>query len=151
VERMGFKELGPKQTASDLLGHLRQGDKVAVVSRFSNGELDKYLSAMRDRGLRVRLIKGQSGRQDFCFLRSAQKEMVGVSISTYFYWAARLSNASRVVTYSLDVPSPWSRRGRAFYQHNYTHPKLAGRWVFRFFTPDESANATRGVSVSSRV
>jgi hypothetical protein len=151
AERRGFKELGPRQTANDLLGHLRQGDKVAVVSRFANDEVDKYLSAMRDRGLQVRLVKGQTSRQDFCFLRSAQKEMVGISISTYFFWAARLSNATRVVTYSLDAKTQWSRQGRAFfYQENYTHPALTGRYVFRLFVPDESDNATRGVTVTPR-
>jgi hypothetical protein len=122
-----------------------------VVSRFSNNEVTQYLSAMRERGLQVRLIEGQSGRQDFCFLRSAQKELVGVSISTYFYWAARLSNATRIITYSLNVSSVLSRQGRASYHHNYTHPKLVGRWVFRLFTPDESDNATNGLTVTSRI
>jgi hypothetical protein len=148
--KRGFRELGPNQTARDLLGHLRQGDKVAVVSRFTNEEVDKYLVAMRARGLRVRLIKGQTSRQDFCFLRSAQKEMVGVSMSTYFYWAARLSRARRVITYSLELPSARSRRASPWYLPNYTHPGLAGRHVFRLFTPDESANATEGITVSSR-
>jgi hypothetical protein len=140
---MGFKELGPRQTANDLLGHLRRGDKVAVVSRFSNTETQGYLTAMQERGLHVRLIEGQTAMQDFCFLLSARKELVGIAISTYFYWAARLSKATKVITYSLDIPSLWSRRGISFFRHNYTHPTLAERsWVFRLLKPDESSNAT---------
>jgi hypothetical protein len=139
-DSLGFKELGPKQTANDLLGHLRPGDKVAVVSRFSNKAAQSYVTALVDRGLQVRLVQGQTSEQDFCFLLRAQKELVGVSISTFFYWAACLSNASRIISYSLDIPAHWRRRGRVFFHYNYTHPELSGRWLFRLFKPTDSEN-----------
>jgi hypothetical protein len=145
----GFQELGPKQTARDLLGHLAEGDKVAIVSRFSREDAREYVDAMEERGLRVRFIQNQTGVQDFCFLMNAQKEMIGIGLSTFFQWAAYLSNASNIVAYSLDVPAQWERRGRVFFHYNYTHPKLANRWTYRLFKPDESPYAAPGITIKA--
>jgi hypothetical protein len=67
----------------------------------------------------------------------AQKEMVGISFSTFFNWAALLSNASRIVAYSLDVPT--QKRRTAYLKHfTFTNPELANRWTFPSFKPNES-------------
>lgn len=135
--KLGFQELGPKQTAQELFGHLAPGDKVAIVSRFPQEHAQKYVHALTERGLKVRFIQNQTGIQDFCFLRHTQKEMVGISISTYFKWAALLSNASRIVAYSLDVPA--QRRRTAYLRETQaTSLNVAKRWTFRLFKPNES-------------
>ena len=121
-----------------------RGDKVAIISRFPLEQAQEYVHALTERGLKVRFIQNQTGIQDFCFLMHTQKEMVGISISTYFKWAALLSNASRIVAYSLDVPA---QRRRTAYLHKYqvTSLKLAKRWIFRLFKPNESLFAKPSV------
>lgn len=77
TKKKGFKELSPNQTAADLFGHLKPGEKVAIVTRFSAKQAKPYTDALEQRGLKVRVIEGQSGTEDFCFLMSAQKEIIG--------------------------------------------------------------------------
>jgi hypothetical protein len=120
-----------------LFGHLAPGDKGAIVSRFPQEHAKEYVHALTERGLKVRFIQNQTGIQDFCFLRHAQKEMVGIAISTYFKWAALLSNASRIVAYSVDVPA--QRRQTAYlHQFQVTNLSVARRWTFRQFKSKES-------------
>lgn len=141
AKKLGFEELGPKQTARELFGHLVPGDKVAIISRFQLKHATKYVNALTEQGLRVRFIQNQTGIQDFCFLMHAQKEIVGISFSTYFLWAALLSNASSIIAYSLD--SPAQKRLSAHLTHfHFTNPTLSGRWTFRLFTPNESLFST---------
>jgi len=87
-------ELGPNQTAYELLGHLKPGDKVALLSRFPN-ILKPYRKALEGRGIKTRIISGQTGPQDFCFLMKATKEIVGNTWSTYAYWASILSTTAK--------------------------------------------------------
>lgn len=132
---LGFEELGPTQTARDLFGHLNPGDKVAILSRFSQESSQPYIDALVQRGLQVRFITGQSGVQDFCFLMSAQKEMIGIAISTYFVWASYLSNCTRVVAYSLDTPER-QQQDRPFLSYDFTNPGLQSRIHFVLIRPD---------------
>jgi hypothetical protein len=112
---IGYSELPPHQTASELLGHLKEGDKVAITTRRRNNNkngndttttttLQKYVTAMTNRGLQVRVIEGQSGVQDFCFLRKAQRGLAGNAVSTFVAWAALLGNARTVQLYIYDTP-----------------------------------------------
>lgn len=93
TKRLGFRELNPRQTAEQLFGRLKKGDKVAMISRFKNDVTQQYVQALEDRALQVRLVSGQSPVEDFCFLKRAQKEMVGSEISSFFVWAAYLGSA----------------------------------------------------------
>jgi hypothetical protein len=54
-------------------------------------------------GLKVRVVAGQSGVQDFCFLLSAEKELVGSVTSTYVRWAAILGKAKVAKLYLHDT------------------------------------------------
>lgn len=134
VHNKGFTELSPNQTASDLFGHLNPGDKVAMVTRFTAKEAKPFTDALEARGLKVRVIGGQSGTEDFCFLMSAQKEMIGIVISTYLFWAGVLSkNCKRVLAYSLDTRA--RRKKHAFISYNWTDPEVRQKWDFQLITP----------------
>jgi hypothetical protein len=133
-------ELGPKQTARDVLGHLHPGDKVAVISRFSRDRAQPYLDAMEDRGLRVRFIEGQTGVQDFCFLLQAEKEMIGISHSTFFLWAAYLSNCRRVVAYTVNSDARRVGFGDVYLNHKHTNPIIADRFSFPIIDPVEDSS-----------
>jgi len=90
------RELNPIQTAYDFLGHLKAGDKVAVVGRFNN--VAQYIKPLEDRGLQVRFVGGQKSFEDFCFLKSATKLIAGNSKSTFVRNAALLSNTVKNVS-----------------------------------------------------
>ena len=109
--KKGLKEIGPEQAARDLLGHLKPGDKVAIVNAFGREYVQPYVDAFEGRNLTVRVIEGQTGIEDFCFLMSTQKEMFGIAYSTFFVWAGVLSNSSRVVAYSMDTKGAANRYG----------------------------------------
>jgi hypothetical protein len=128
-------ELGPKQTARDVLGHLHPGDKVAVISRFSRDRAQPYLDAIEERGLRARFIEGQTGVQDFCFLLHSQKEMIGISHSTFFLWAGYLSNCPHVIAYTVNSKQRRQTFGDEYVYHNHTNPILADRFTFPVIKP----------------
>lgn len=69
---LGFEELDPIRTASELFANHQSGDKVAIISRLDNN-IDKYKEALEMRGLKVRYVEQQTGNEDFCFLIKAQK------------------------------------------------------------------------------
>lgn len=48
--RLGFAELKPNQTASELFGHLKPGDKVAIITRFTAQEAQPYVQALQQGG-----------------------------------------------------------------------------------------------------
>ena len=133
---LGFEELSPNKTADELFGHLGKGDKVAIISRFSTSPtIQLYVEALERRGIRARVITGQVGTEDFCFLMHAQREMVGTASSSYLQWAAYLGNPTKARAYSVDSPSRRRRNGgeTPFYSFNYTHPDLASRFSFELY------------------
>ena len=136
AKHLGFEELSPNKTANELFGHLGKGDKVAIISRFSTSPtLQQYLEALERRGIQARVITGQDGTEDFCFLMHAQRAMVGTAQSSYLQWAAFLGSPTKAVGYSVDSPSRRRRHGgkTPFYHFNYTHPDLASRFSFELY------------------
>ena len=104
-----FFELSPNETAQYLFGpnHRRYGNhtletkrKMALISRFPD-TATPFVEKLQADGWTVRRIKGQSGVQDFCFAMSAQRELVGVVLSTYAKWAGFLGNATKVRLYRV--------------------------------------------------
>lgn len=138
----GFEELSPNQTAHGLFRNLHPGDKVAITSRYNDHpSVQPYVDALIDRGIRVRVITGQTGVEDFCFLMHAQKELVGIAESTYATWAAHLGNAKRARFYSMDSQS--RRRSpvfseRVFFHYNWTNPILKKKEYFELYQAEES-------------
>jgi hypothetical protein len=121
----GFHEADPQQAANDLLGHLMEGDKIAIVTRFSGESAQSYVEAFEARGLKVRVVDGQDGPADFCFLMSARKEVVGLTRSSYFMWASYLGNATRVIAYSM------ASSNKGLQWPKFTSSGLKGKYDFR--------------------
>lgn len=117
---LGFHEASPEKAATKLFGHLKEGEKVVIVTRFSGKSAQEYVDAFRSRNLTVRVVDGQHGTQDFCLLMSAQKEIIGTKISTYLLWAGYLGNATRVVAYQMKS----SRKTHRVPSYNFTSPVL---------------------------
>jgi hypothetical protein len=128
TDNLGFTELGPQQTARELFGHLSPGDKVAVLSRFKNNDVQKYIEALEARGVQVRLISGQTPFQDFCFLKSTERELVGSEISTFFQWAAYLGD-SEVRSYFVQSNE---RAGKSS-GYEWQDPILKERYRYEFY------------------
>ena len=93
-----FAEVTPETAARSVFGNsssssTNHSSRVAIVSRTTAG-LESYVTALQQAGLKVRLITGQTGVQDFCFIQKAQREFVGQYQSTFARWAALLGNAT---------------------------------------------------------
>jgi hypothetical protein len=127
-KRKGYEELSPNKTAFELCGHLKPGDKVAITTRYGGKHVEPYVSALRGRGLQVRVIEGQSGTEDFCFLMSAQKELVGSLLSTFMMWAAYLGDMKRANLYRVisSRRTPWPTN-YTLPPFNWKHPNLKDR------------------------
>jgi hypothetical protein len=130
----GYQELSPNKTANLLMSHLVPGDKVAIVSRFPE-EVANYVAPLRARGLIVRVLNELNGPQSFCFLLSAEKEMVGYSMSTFALWAAYLGRATKAKVYSLRSPERLARYGEKylFVNPNFTNPVLRSKMSFELY------------------
>lgn len=123
----GFVELDAERVANDLLGHLKAGDKVAIVSRYATG-VDSFINALTARGIRVRLVTGQSGMQDFCFLLKARKEIVGTTRSSFFMYAGFLGQAQTVRAYLASAKnSTWGDL------YEWSHPDLQRRFRYHSY------------------
>ena len=101
---MGFAEIDPKVASKELFSNLQSGDKVAITSRIANSKARRYVETLEERGITARLISGQTGVQDFCFLHQTSKELVGNARSTYCLWAGLLGRAQKVRLYNIDYP-----------------------------------------------
>lgn len=130
----GYEELSPNKTASDLFAHLNPGEKVAVTTRFGGDNVAPYVSALEERGLHVRVIENQTGTEDFCFLMSAEKELVGTLLSTFAAWAAYLGDMKRANLYRVESPNT---RKISYASFNWTHAHLKGRVYSESYKSEE--------------
>jgi hypothetical protein len=127
----GYQELDPNSTAELLFAHLRPGDKIAIVSRFTDS-VQPYVKALESRGLSVRVIRNQTSVEDFCFLQSSKKELVGAKMSTFVNWAAVLGEAEQSRLYSVN--SSWTqKRGGSFGHYTSSRKELRDRLVFQTY------------------
>ena len=149
--KLGFDELSPNQTVQHLLGHLIAGNKVAITTRFDNEVTQGYVAAMKQKGLKVRLMTGHSPTQDFCFLMKARKELIGGQRSSFFVWAAYLGvdggsrgigdggGIQKVRSYSVDPPASFSsNRGKhgTRLPYEWKDPLLKEKWEFHVYASE---------------
>ena len=117
--------------------------RIAITTRFGKHRAtQQYVKALTNNGFDVRVISNQTAVQDFCFLSSAQYELVGSVRSTFLVWAGILSPPTcRVRLYSVE--SPHTRRkseksGRPFFRtYNWTNPKLQSHILFELYSSEE--------------
>jgi hypothetical protein len=104
-KRLGFQEMSPFKVAHELFREKISGEKIAIVTRIDDAVVSEIVQLLRERGLQVRVIAGQSGLEDWCFMRRAQKELVGCAVSSFVRWAAFLGEANSTRLYFLDSPA----------------------------------------------
>ncbi len=109
----GFEELDSDRISSELLGHLEEGNKLALAGRnlksdSQNNRTEAYeiISAIKAKNLTLRFTPGSSEMEDFCFLTRTKKELIGTSSSTYFLLAAYLAGPSLELTRAYKFLSP---------------------------------------------
>jgi hypothetical protein len=151
---LGFDELSAQRTATELFGHLHAGDKVAITTRFDNDETQKYVHAMEEQGLKVRVVAGNSDTEDFCFLAKTKKELVGGQRSSFFTWAAYLGIAmdgpsttnnkkegiQRVRSYTVNPPVQHQASSKNSLQLPYewaNDERLKDKWIFEVYQTQE--------------
>eukprot|EP00590_Aulacoseira_subarctica_P003013 CAMPEP_0172419064 /NCGR_PEP_ID=MMETSP1064-20121228/5511_1 /TAXON_ID=202472 /ORGANISM="Aulacoseira subarctica , Strain CCAP 1002/5" /LENGTH=396 /DNA_ID=CAMNT_0013158335 /DNA_START=154 /DNA_END=1344 /DNA_ORIENTATION=+ len=122
---LGFRDLNVNQAANELLRHLNKGEKVAMISRFEEKDLKNYKVVLQERGLTVRFISNQTGPEDFCFLKSARKEVVGDFYSTFFRVAVLLSDTVKNVTFYINKP----KKRRNERELPYANEFIQGAWA----------------------
>jgi len=141
--KRGYEELSPKKTADELFGHLPPGSKVAVVSRFSKHErVRDYIEALQERNLTARIIQGQTGSQDFCFLHQTQQGLVALVKSTFAVWSGYLnSNNGTSRLYSVRSPRTQEMEDaegkKMFRSINWTNPILKAKIRFELHNTEE--------------
>lgn len=89
--RIDFHEITPNQIVPFF--NLKQGDKLAILGRYIDNEYaQRFLKALNETQVQVRLIRGQTPQQDFCFLLRTQKELIATEISTFARMASTLAD-----------------------------------------------------------
>lgn len=141
----GFEELDSERLSSEVLGHLKGGDKIALAGRNlksdakkNSTEVYRIVSALEAKNLTVRYTPGTSGAEDFCFLTRTKKELIGTPVSTYLELAAFLAGPSLELTRLYQyVPSQVSEgygskleSFRKSVGANWTNPELRSRIRF---------------------
>jgi hypothetical protein len=77
---------------------------VVIASRYNNAAAQAHVHALQhDRGIVTRLMVGQTGIQDFCFLEETHLALVGTARSTYVTWAAILGKDSSTARLYLAI------------------------------------------------
>jgi len=135
---LGFEDLSPHQLAYEAFGHLKEGDRLSFTARGGIESVRPFMEAFEERKIRVRVVKNRNDLQDFCYLLSAQRELMVYTVSTYGAWAAWLGNASRVRMYTIQS----AQRMRAWgddwkLNYNFTNPVLRGRVQFEVYKTAE--------------
>lgn len=104
----GREELSPNKVATELFTDLQPGDRVALLSRFDEtstlvqDHVDAF-TAQHNNQVSVQVIHQTPFQKDFCYLRHAKKELVGMGYSTFVRFAGFLVKYQpRVRLYCLD-------------------------------------------------
>jgi hypothetical protein len=139
------QELPPHRVAYELFGHLSNTsgtDRVAIASRFpDHPETQSYVQALHEeRGIPTRVVSSRAAIEEFCFLRSAQKDLTGMAASVYVKWAALMSNATNSRLYVHHTPFTEHYFGgikSELISYNWTNPALAARIKYHHFVSQE--------------
>ena len=142
-ENFALEELSPNKTATELFGNgIPEEKQIAITTRFGKHPATRqYVNALTSRGHSVRVISDQTDTQDFCFLASAQSELVGNVRSTFLIWAGILSSpTTKVRLYSIESPSTKRKsikNGRPFFRtYNWTNPLHKQHIMFELHTSE---------------
>lgn len=146
-KRKGFEELNATRIASELLGHLHIGNKLAITGRnlehdSENNTTEAYqiVQALHTKNLTLRFSPDHNDAMaDFCFLRYSQKELIGTSMSTYAMLAGILGIRSMKVVRMYQYVTPELKKFlhrwrlelfRRTVGNNWTLPQLRSKFMF---------------------
>ena len=136
---MGFLELSPEKTSTELFKKLQAGAQVKITTRIVNQKARNYVEAFSSRGINATLITDQTAVQDFCLLKRTSKELVGSARSTFVLWAALLGNVKTARLYHVDSwglrkrhPDYWER-----FTYQWKNPELQQKVQFELFRSEE--------------
>jgi hypothetical protein len=139
-KKKGYEELSPKKTRDELLGNATsRNEPITILSRYASTAAP-YLEILQASGwTNARFLLTDTGEQSFCYLMRAQKQMIGVSMSSYAAWGAQLGNATKARIYSLRSPERIVVYGDdgCFFRYNYTTPSLGGKMSFELYRSEE--------------
>ena len=138
---LGFEELSPNKTVTEILQGYSPGDKVAVTSRYKEFGMP-YVERMLVQKLDARFIETQNGEQAFCFLMSGTSDFIGNARSTYAIWAVYLGNATRAHIYSLRTPIR-----NEIDMYNFTNQVLRSKFSFETYSSEEQDLIDQGVKI----
>ena len=130
-----FDELSSNEIATNVLGHLKAGDKLAIVTA-NRKPTRGLIQAMRARNVTVRAVisKGDDFMADFFFMLSARRELIGRAESTFFMWAALFNRrVQRTNAYSYDNGYGYKQRYFGDFPHNIENAELKERMHFQLF------------------
>ena len=120
----GGGELTPPNAAKMLSSSLPPGSNIALVPGRSDGKrIQAYKDAFTNSSFNVRIVKGESGIQDFCFLNHAEY-VWGTIQSSYAAWASILNkNLHNATLYAANYPLRKTKRSSKV----ASNPELAAR------------------------
>jgi hypothetical protein len=154
-EKLGFGELSPFKIASELFHDLHGGDKVAIVTRIKNEKVEEIRDLIQSLhpGVEVRIVDGNSGVQDFCLLKTTQKEIIGTAKSTFVRWASFLGNQRRARLYIYDSMHfrANARDGTGMLEEPFELIPTAGRIRYEIYRSDNLLSLLNNTNSSSRV
>jgi len=137
-----YRELDADRIASELLGQLKEGDKIALAGRNIKEDAQKndteafgIVSAIKAKNLTLRFSPGTDPMEDFCFLTFTEKELIGTSMSTYFILAALWARPANKLT-RIYQPVHEARNNRMvswFGSRNFTNVELQSRIRFETY------------------
>lgn len=118
------------------MGLLQGASKVAITTRFDNKLARAYLDTFVRQGWQARIVSGQTGVQDFCFLKRAKNLLAGKR-STYAVWASFLGDAQNVTLYKMNTTNTRNRFGDQYVtlDHQFNTSELRDRIRFVTLTP----------------
>ncbi|KAG7357865.1 hypothetical protein IV203_014452 [Nitzschia inconspicua] len=140
VGRFVYQEMNkPKTTDTAITTNTTNTTNTSSSSTTTATTTHQIVEALESRGLIVRTITGGDAMQDFCFLKSAQRELVGMIRSTYVKWAFLLGNATMTKFYVVDSPLMRKAHGDNWDRlaYNWTHPALRERYKVEVYQSNE--------------
>jgi len=142
---LGFEEIPSDRLVNEVLGHLKAGDRLALLGRNLEKESEKegtqaqnIIEAIRSKNFTMRFAPSTDDPMaDLCFLTHSKKELIGNPKSTYFELAAYLGKDDMQLVRSYQYITPQLLERGASYQtfqkvvgKDWNHPLLRKRIRF---------------------
>jgi len=141
-EKMGFQELDSHRISTEVLGHLKAGDKLALVGRNlesdaqdKSTEAYQIVSALEPKNLTLRYSSFSSPLEDFCFLKKTKRELIGNYKSTFLtlaaFWAGSSLKSIKLYQYTSSKLLPGRKSKKKFFRNvlpnGWTNPELRAK------------------------